>query len=79
MTKSNKLDHFYEDIEDYFDDEFMVDDMSYLSLDVDTEFEDYLDYRASRKPNRKGRGKRGDRGEPSRQNLADDWEDFQYG
>ena len=42
MTKSNKLDHFYEDIEDYFDDELIDDEMSYLSLDADNDFEDYL-------------------------------------
>jgi hypothetical protein len=79
MTKSKKLNHFYEDIEDYFDDELIDDDMSYLSLDADNDFADYLDYRASRKSNRKGRGKRGSRGETSHQTLPDDWEGFQYG
>ena len=79
MTKSKQLDHFYEDIEDYFDDELIDDEMSYLSLDADNDFEDYLDYRTSRKSNRKGRGKRGSRGEMSRENLPDDWKEFQYG
>ena len=79
MTKSNKLDHFYQDIEDYFDDEHVEDEMSYLSLDADDDFKEYLDYRALRKSNRKGRGKRGSRGEMSRQNLPDEWEDYQFG
>ena len=79
MEKSDNLDDLRDDIEDYYDDEFLDDDMSYLNLDADSEFEDYLDHRASRKSNRKGRGKRDVGADTTNRNLPDDWEDFKYG
>lgn len=79
MARCNKLDHFYSNIEDYLDDEPIVDDMSYLNMKSGDNFEDYLDYRATRKTSRKGRGKRGSRGDMSQQNLSDGWDKTQFG
>jgi hypothetical protein len=79
MVKSNKLEHLYKNIEDYFDDEVLDDEMSYLGLDSDGDFKDYFDYRATRKHNRKEQEIRGSRGETSHRNVPDDWADYQYG
>ena len=83
MAKSNKPGHIFNDVEDDFDDDFedqfLEDDLNYLNLDSESEFEDYLDYRATRKSNRKGAGKRGGSADNSHPHLPNDWEEFQYG
>ena len=79
MTNSKKLDHFYDDIDDYLEDEFVEDEMSYLYMNSGDDFDDYLDYRAVRKPGRKSRVKEMCRNESSHRNLPDGWEDLQYG
>jgi hypothetical protein len=77
MVEISKLDDLYCNIEDYFDDELVDDDMSYL--DSDNDFEDYLDFRVTRKPVRKGRVRRGSHGETPHRKLSDDWEELQCG
>ena len=79
MAKNNRLNHLHNSIEDYFDDEFEDDELGYLDMISEEEFEEYLDYRNMEKTSPMGRGKKGGRGESSYKDLCDDWDDYQYG